>query len=72
MRLLKDQYLNLSAAVFAGLWMLEARTHQRVTEALERVRTELEQQNSGLRDTNERLRELDRIKRVFADCAGGG
>jgi len=73
MRLLKvhpSLRSNLSAAVFAGLWVLEARTRQRATEALEQVRAELERQNTELRDTNERLRQLDQLKSKFiADAA---
>lgn len=64
----------LSSAIFAGLWMLEARAREQATAALYQLESELERRvavrTSTLAAESARLIELDQIKSKFiADAA---
>jgi signal transduction histidine kinase len=64
----------LSSAVFAGLWMLEARAREKAETALRQFESQMEervgQHTSALTAENARLIELDQIKSKFiADAA---
>jgi len=63
----------LSSAVFAGLWMLEARARSRATTALYQLESQVEQciaeRTSALTVENARLIELDQIKSKFISDA---
>jgi signal transduction histidine kinase len=64
----------LSSAVFAGLWMLEARAHEKAVTALRQFESQMEERvgarTSALAAENVRLIELDQLKSKFiADAA---